>query len=162
MSFPKKQQRVIGRSQGWRCHRPKFSTKAAFQLAEHLAARHLSAGLKPREEQMKRMRGAWRLVHNSYEGGGGQNAWEKMGSNGGVMLWAMGASQFFGFLFVLSVSCHLFIYKYMIWVFPKLMVGFSLINHPFWGTPIFGNIHMYRLYSCFQFVTQIKSDIPLT
>lgn len=42
-------------------------TKAAFQLAEHLAARHLSAGLKPREEQMKRMRGAWRLVHNSYE-----------------------------------------------------------------------------------------------
>ena len=48
--------------------------KAAFQLAEHLAARHLSAGLKPREEQMKRMRGAWRLVHNSYEGGGGQSA----------------------------------------------------------------------------------------
>ena len=37
-----------------------------------------------------------------------------------------------------------------IWVFPKIMVspkssilvGFSIINHPFWGTPIFGNIHM--------------------
>ena len=22
-------------------------------------------------------------------------------------------------------------------------MGFSIINHPFWGTPIFGNIHMY-------------------
>ena len=87
MSFSqKKQQPVIGRSQGSRCQRAKISTKAAFQLAEHLAARHLSAGLKPREEQMKRMRGAWRLVHNSYGGGGGQNAWKKMGSNGGVML----------------------------------------------------------------------------
>ena len=37
-----------------------------------------------------------------------------------------------------------------IWVFPKIMVppnhpfliGFSIINHPFWGTPIFGNIHI--------------------
>ena len=30
-----------------------------------------------------------------------------------------------------------------VWVFPKIGVppnhGFSLINHPFWGTPIFGN-----------------------
>ena len=27
---------------------------------------------------------------------------------------------------------------------PKLsiLIGFSIINHPFWGTPIFGNIHM--------------------
>ena len=37
-----------------------------------------------------------------------------------------------------------------IWVFPKIMVppkssiliGFSIINHPFWGAPIFGNTHM--------------------
>ena len=37
------------------------------------------------------------------------------------------------------------------WVFPKIMVppnhpfyiiGFSIINLPFWGTPIFGNTHM--------------------
>ena len=35
------------------------------------------------------------------------------------------------------------------WVFPKMMVppkssiliGFSIINHRFWGTPVFGNIH---------------------
>ena len=40
-----------------------------------------------------------------------------------------------------------------IWVFPKIMVppnhpiliGFSIINHPFWGTPIFGNIHIFAL-----------------
>ena len=37
-----------------------------------------------------------------------------------------------------------------IWVFPKIgvppkssiLIGFSIINHPFWGTTIFGNIHM--------------------
>ncbi len=38
-----------------------------------------------------------------------------------------------------------------IWVFPKIMgkppkssilIGFSIINHPFWGTTIFGNIHI--------------------
>ena len=27
---------------------------------------------------------------------------------------------------------------------PKLsiLIGFSIINHPFWGTPIFGNTHI--------------------
>ena len=39
----------------------------------------------------------------------------------------------------------------VIWVFPKIgvytpksliLIGFSIINHPFWGTSIFGNIHM--------------------
>ena len=38
----------------------------------------------------------------------------------------------------------------LIWVFPKMVVppissiliGFSIINHPFWGTPIFGNTHV--------------------
>ena len=24
-----------------------------------------------------------------------------------------------------------------------ILIGFSIINHPFWGTPIFGNIHIY-------------------
>ncbi len=23
-----------------------------------------------------------------------------------------------------------------------ILIGFSIINHPFWGTPIFGNTHM--------------------
>ena len=45
------------------------------------------------------------------------------------------------------------------WVFPKIgvppnhsvLIGFSIINHPFWGTPIFGNTHMgFRFWSfCF-------------
>ena len=38
-----------------------------------------------------------------------------------------------------------------IWMFPKIggtpkssiLIGFSIINHPFWGTPIFGNTHIY-------------------
>ena len=28
----------------------------------------------------------------------------------------------------------------------SILVGFSVINHPFWGTPIFGNTHMYYNY----------------
>ena len=38
------------------------------------------------------------------------------------------------------------------WVFPKIggtpkssiLIGFSIINHPFWGTPIFGNTQMFN------------------
>ena len=25
----------------------------------------------------------------------------------------------------------------------SVLIGFSIINHPFWGTPIFGNTHIY-------------------
>ena len=41
--------------------------------------------------------------------------------------------------------------SFVIWVFPKMvgfppkssiLIGISIINHPFWGTPIFGNTHM--------------------
>ena len=30
----------------------------------------------------------------------------------------------------------------------SILIGVSIINHPFGGTPIFGNIHIY-LYGCF-------------
>ena len=41
----------------------------------------------------------------------------------------------------------------LIWMFRKIVVppkssiliGFSIINHPFWGTPIFGNTHIETL-----------------
>ena len=48
--------------------------------------------------------------------------------------------------------------------------GFSIINHPFWGTPIFGNIHFVFLNSsqlasknCWQFGVQPKNPegLPL-
>ena len=26
----------------------------------------------------------------------------------------------------------------------SIFIGFSIINHPFWGTPIFGNTHILR------------------
>ena len=29
----------------------------------------------------------------------------------------------------------------------SILIGFSIINHPFWGTPIFGNTHMFT-HSC--------------
>ena len=25
----------------------------------------------------------------------------------------------------------------------SILIGFSIVNHPFWGTPIFGNTHIY-------------------
>jgi len=27
------------------------------------------------------------------------------------------------------------------------LIGFSIINHPFWGTPIFGNAHLFSAIS---------------
>ena len=27
----------------------------------------------------------------------------------------------------------------------SILIGFSIINHPFWGTPIFGNTHVSSL-----------------
>ena len=29
----------------------------------------------------------------------------------------------------------------------SILIGFSIINHPFWGTPIFGNTHMFSCVS---------------
>ena len=29
----------------------------------------------------------------------------------------------------------------------SILIGFSIINHPFWGTPIFGNTHLGFLLS---------------
>ena len=28
----------------------------------------------------------------------------------------------------------------------SILIGFSTINHPFWGTPIFGNTHILYIY----------------
>ena len=36
----------------------------------------------------------------------------------------------------------------------SILIGFSIINHPFWGTPIFGNIHIpyLRYFSRWYFL----------
>ena len=55
--------------------------------------------------------------------------------------------------------------KVATWGFPKIVVppkspiliGFSIINHPYWGTPIFGNTHIVR-YTPFQ----KESSLPTT
>ena len=36
----------------------------------------------------------------------------------------------------------------------SVLIGFSIINHPFWGTPIFGNTHVFffpAFWSCAGF-----------
>ncbi len=56
----------------------------------------------------------------------------------------------------MAADCRCFSQKTIsIWVFPRIMVppnhpiliGFSIINHPFWGTPIFGNIRILCVIS---------------
>ena len=51
-----------------------------------------------------------------------------------------------------------------IWVFSKIgvfppkssiLIGFSIINHPFWGTPIFGNTHLF--YCFFFFASKLQT-----
>ena len=45
-----------------------------------------------------------------------------------------------------------------VWVFPKIVVppnhpfliGCSIINHPFWDTPIFGNTQLFHMSNFFQ------------
>ena len=52
-----------------------------------------------------------------------------------------------------------------IWVFPKyngtpkssILIGFSIINHPFWGTLIFGNTHMYIIFPWICCRNQLKN-----
>ena len=31
----------------------------------------------------------------------------------------------------------------------SILIGFPIINHPFWGTPIFGNTHVSKLIHLF-------------
>ena len=38
----------------------------------------------------------------------------------------------------------------------SILIGFSIINHPFWGTPIFGNTHVDS-YNLFFFVSLIRA-----
>ena len=51
------------------------------------------------------------------------------------------------------------------WVFPKIggyppkssiLIGFSIINHPFWGTPIFGNTQIKNCMQLFFFKTWLS------
>ena len=74
-------------------------------------------------------------------------------------------------MFQFSLNC--------IWVFPKnkgtpkssILIRCSIINHPFWGTPIFGSIHIFSFFcgDCYdvpcanpQQTTQIQSWLDKT
>ena len=55
----------------------------------------------------------------------------------------------------------------LIWMFPKIvgfppkssnLIGFSIINHPFWGTPIFGNTHIQNSIQMVFFFAGSKGD----
>ena len=59
------------------------------------------------------------------------------------------SSHNFEWFWPIRISSYL-----LIWVFPKIMgtpkssilIGFSIINHRFWGTAIFGNTHISSLH----------------
>ena len=37
-----------------------------------------------------------------------------------------------------------------------ILIGFSIINQSFWGTPIFGNTHMFLSFSSYQVIAQSR------
>ena len=43
----------------------------------------------------------------------------------------------------------------------SILIGFSITNHPFWGTPIFGNTHMGVAQSIYPFQVVFSSPILL-
>ena len=54
-----------------------------------------------------------------------------------------------------------------IWMFPKIvgflpksstLIGFSIINHPFWGTTIFGNPHIHYTKSYMMYLHTNHDD----
>ena len=42
----------------------------------------------------------------------------------------------------------------------SILIGFSIINHPFWGTPIFGNIHI--LYVSQWYILPSLAPLPIS
>ena len=37
----------------------------------------------------------------------------------------------------------------------SILIGFSIINHPFWGTPIFGNTHVVHLSCLYLYIDHV-------
>ena len=70
------------------------------------------------------------------------------------------------------IQCSLIVYIYIYMGVstnngtPKssILIGFSIINHPFWDTPIFGNIHIYVYTHVVQsspiFMGQSHTQVP--
>ncbi len=52
-------------------------------------------------------------------------------------------------LWMFDVSRHLGVSKNRGTPKSSILIGFSIINHPFWGTPIFGNTHFCNFYTDF-------------
>jgi len=43
----------------------------------------------------------------------------------------------------------------------SILIGFSIVNHPFWGIPIFGNTHINKL-AYLMIVTNFQPDSKST
>ena len=69
------------------------------------------------------------------------------------------------------IYTHENIHKIYMWRFPKIvgfppkssiLIGFSIINHPFWGpTPIFGNTHIYICISICIYTPPVLQSLRL-
>ncbi len=61
------------------------------------------------------------------------------------MLQALDSSQWGLYLRCLESFDHVGVSKNSGTPKSSILIGFSIINHPFWGTPIFGNAHVHSL-----------------
>ena len=43
----------------------------------------------------------------------------------------------------------------------SILIGFSIVNHPFWGIPIFGNTHIFQMGRNHQLVFNIRATFFL-
>ena len=76
------------------------------------------------------------------------------------------------YISIICVSEHIYMYVYVGTPKSSILIRFSIINHPFWGTPIFGNIHMEHMgsdlpgkigcfRSCYTFAVWLQPDFRL-
>ena len=50
-----------------------------------------------------------------------------------------------GIWMILNINFHMGVSKNNGTPKSSILIGFSIINHPFWGTPIFGNTHIHQV-----------------
>ena len=58
---------------------------------------------------------------------------------------------------IYHICIYVYIIRISIWASKNsgtlkssILIGFSIINHPFWSTPVVGNTHIFAMTRCFR------------
>ena len=69
-----------------------------------------------------------------------------------------GVDAWLSLVFCFGESLHLVVSKNNGTPKSSILIGLSIINHPFWDNPIFGNTHVVSSYTTIQYNSRFKSD----